>query len=304
MDGDNGNRIVLGTVQFGMPYGIANRTGCPSDEELRSILRTAWEGGIRHLDTARGYGKSEERLGSLLAGEHHNGWRVATKTAGLERFRQEQGCASFADAAAMSLRNSLEALHRDRVDFVLIHSFADTRLEGVLDRLGLERERGRFDELGVSVYQPDEALECLADQRIRHLQLPLNFLDRRWFGGAFERALARHDEVTIHVRSSFLQGLLLNGPDVWPDWVGEAGEIDSILSAASRGLQGGRIELCLRYVASVPWVDRIVIGVDSAAQLSQILSARLSEPLPPELLGRLDQAAELAPQRLLNPSLW
>jgi spore coat polysaccharide biosynthesis protein SpsF len=299
-----GDLITLGTAQFGLDYGITNRTGCPSDEKLRSILRTAWAGGIRHIDTARSYGNSEERLGRLLPETEGATWHITTKIAPLEQMREAHECAADAGAAALSLDLSLAALQSDSVDLLLLHAFEDMGRPGVLDRLELERDRGRFGDLGVSVYDPDEAVECLEDPRIRHIQLPLNLLDRRWFEGAFEPALAKRSDVTIHVRSAFLQGLLLNGPEFWPAWVRNADEIDAILTNASRELEAGRIELCLRYLTSVPWVDRIVVGVDSEAQLRQTLSIGFSEPLPANLLRKLDEAAALVPPRLLNPSLW
>lgn len=298
-----GDLITLGAAQFGSAYGVANRTGCPSDDELRSILRTALAGGVTHVDTARAYGNSEERLGRLLP-EVGGDWRITTKIARLEPMREAHGCEDFGDAAELSLRLSLQALKRDSVDLVLLHWSGDMWRPGVLDRLELERERGRFNDLGISVYDPDEAAECLTDPRIRHLQIPLNLIDRRWFDGAFERALAGREDVTIHARSAFLQGILLNGPELWPEWVPHAQEIDAILTDASRDLAAGRIELCLRYVASVPWVRRIVLGVELASQLAEFLAIRNLDPLPAELLRKLEKAAALAPPRLLNPSLW
>lgn len=304
MSGSIGELITLGTVQFGLPYGIANRAGCPSDEEIMSILKTASSGGITRLDTARSYGTSEARLGHLLPDVDEN-WRITTKIVDLEQMFESHQCRTFSDAAARSLRLSLEALRRDSVDLVLFHRSRDAWRPGVLERLEQEREHGRFNDLGVSVYDPDEAVECMKDPRISHIQLPLNFLDGRWFGGTFEHTLAHRKDVTIHARSAFLQGLLLHGAAIWPKWVAaQAREIDVMLTEVSRELEVGRIDLCLRYVASVPWVNRIVVGVDSATQLHQILSIRFSEPLPADMLRKLKTAASLAPKRLLNPSLW
>jgi aryl-alcohol dehydrogenase-like predicted oxidoreductase len=211
---------------------------------------------------------------------------------------------SFADAAQAYFDRSLAALKRESVEILLLHASEDLWRPSVVECLEREQTRGRFREFGVSVYDSDEAVECLADSRVKHLQLPLNLLDRRWFGAPFEPAIAKRSDVKVHVRSAFLQGLLLNEPELWPEWVRDAHEIDRILSAASRQLEGGRIELCLRYIASVPWVNHIVVGVDSAAQLREILRASRLDPLSSELVAYLDRAACLTPARLLNPSLW
>lgn len=296
--------ITLGAVQFGLDYGVTNRGGSPSDEELRSILRTALDGGITHLDTARTYGTSEERLGRLLPEIGDGAWRITTKIPRLGGMRDAKEFSSFADAAQAYFERSLAALQRGSVEMLLLHASEDLWRPGVVERLGREQARGRFREFGVSVYDPDEAVECLADSRVKHLQVPLNLLDHRWFGAPFEPAIAKRGDVKVDVRSAFLQGLLLNAAELWPEWVREAHEIDRILTAASRQLDGGRIELCLRYIASVPWVNRIVVGVDSASQLREILRASRLDPLSSELLAHLDRAARLTPARLLNPSLW
>ena len=59
--------ITLGTAQLGFEYGITNRSGCPSDEEVCRILSLAKERGITHLDTARAYGNAETRIGCFIS---------------------------------------------------------------------------------------------------------------------------------------------------------------------------------------------------------------------------------------------
>ena len=58
-------KLVLGTVQFGLTYGINNQSGIAKDDELASIFSFANKCGIDLLDTAQGYGNSEERIGNL-----------------------------------------------------------------------------------------------------------------------------------------------------------------------------------------------------------------------------------------------
>lgn len=304
MSGSIGDLITLGAVQFGLDYGITNRSGVPSDEELRSILQTALAGRVTRLDTARSYGNSEERLGKLLPALGEGAWRITTKIPQLGGMRDVEDSPGFADSAVANLDRSLAALQRDSVDLLLLHASEDMWRSGVIERLEKERDRGRFREFGVSVYDPDEAAECLKDSRVEHLQIPLSLLDHRWFGAPFEPAIARRSDVTIHVRSAFLQGLLLHGPEFWPVWVRHANEIDDILMDASRRLEGGRIELCLRFLTSLPWVGRVIVGVHSSLQLREILAIRNLDPLPAELRKKVDRAAGLAPERLLIPSRW
>ena len=55
--------IILGSAQFGLNYGITNKKGKVSEQELVKILELAAESGITTIDTAPAYGSSEETLG-------------------------------------------------------------------------------------------------------------------------------------------------------------------------------------------------------------------------------------------------
>ncbi|MGQ9581236.1 MAG: aldo/keto reductase, partial [Armatimonadota bacterium] len=60
------SRMMLGTAQLGLEYGIANKLGKPCHEEAKAIIATAFECGINCLDTAAGYGTSEEVVGRVM----------------------------------------------------------------------------------------------------------------------------------------------------------------------------------------------------------------------------------------------
>src|SRR5690554_6438117 len=57
------SKIGVGTVQFGTKYGISNSYGQTSEKEVSTILELASQVGIDIIDTANGYGSSENVLG-------------------------------------------------------------------------------------------------------------------------------------------------------------------------------------------------------------------------------------------------
>lgn len=59
------SRLALGTVQFGMSYGISNTAGQVPQDEVAKILDYCKANGIDTLDTARGYGESEAVIGQF-----------------------------------------------------------------------------------------------------------------------------------------------------------------------------------------------------------------------------------------------
>ena len=72
-------KIILGTAQIGMSYGIANTKGKPSKVDSFKILDFAYENNIRYLDTAKIYGNSEEIIGLYIQENQKKNWKIITK---------------------------------------------------------------------------------------------------------------------------------------------------------------------------------------------------------------------------------
>lgn len=296
-------RFVLGTAQLGLDYGIANRSGLPSDEEAHALVAAALTAGVREFDTARGYGLAERRLGRALA--THPAAHVTTKLDPLSDLAPDADTTSVERAVDASIYRSSYDLRQGPLDVVLLHRWAHHAAHDgrIWQRLLELRSRGVIAQLGASVSSPDEAFAALADPDLVQLQIPLNALDRRWEGvGA--AALARG--VAVHVRSSFLQGLLLTGAEKWPVIAGVAGDLMiARLSELARTLgRDGRDDLALAYVRAKPWVDGIVVGVDSRAQLDRDIALFARPPLDAAGVAAVEASFPDVPSSLLDPARW
>ncbi len=193
-------KLALGTVQLGMPYGIANRSGKPDDREAAGILQAAGECGCEWLDTAAAYGSSEETLGRLLPAAWSGPQpRIATKIV----LKAETDPRS-------QLADSLRKLQRDHVDALLLHNEADVSHARLPEFLGLASS-GLADRTGVSCYEPSFAISGL-DAGMTCLQIPCNLFDTR-FPDAGVLESARKQNTIVFVRSIFLQGLFFLPPD-------------------------------------------------------------------------------------------
>ena len=258
--------IVLGTVQFGLPYGIANRQGKPDIGRVREILDLAYQLGIRVLDTAIAYGDSEEVLGSCGMDR----WSVITKVPSLKKI--DDSC--IGDAAHDAVLRSLDRLGADSLHAVLAHDRRDAagdRGRRLRDALSPLVASGQIGRIGVSVYGPDD-MEGIDTGNAKIVQAPLNVFDQRFIhSGATERLSAAGAE--LHVRSVFLQGLLLmparDRPARFALWAGELARFDAGVKAS--GLD--RAAYCLGFVAGQAAVSRCVLGVETARQLSQLVAA-------------------------------
>ncbi len=292
------SELGLGTVQLGLPYGVSNRTGQPSEDEAAAILACALGSGVRTIDTAPAYGGAEELLGRLLpAGA---AVRIVTKTPPLAGAAEvtEAEC----DAVRRSAERSLQRLRRDRLDALLVHHGSDLALPGgerLAGTLAELRDSGVAGRLGASVYDRAELDAARERLPLDLVQLPLNAFDQRLLrDGTLEEL--RREGVEVHVRSSFLQGLLLMGPEQLPAHL-EAAEGPLRRYREERRRAGlGPIEAALGFVAGAPGVDVALVGANSAAELEQCVAALHGRPGP----GMDYASLALEDPNLIDPRQW
>src|SRR5436190_4762934 len=249
------SRIALGTVQFGLSYGVANRSGQIGREEAAEILNHACRAGMDTLDTAITYGESERTLGALGVSR----WTVITK---LPPIPHDVG--DVARWVREQVRGSLDRLNISRLGGLLLHHPKD--LLGVhgdsLYRALLDvKDEGQAGKIGISVYGPDE-LEVLWPRfPVDLVQAPFSIIDRRLANSGWLARLSQAG-VEVHVRSIFLQGLLLMDascrPPLFDRW-------QPVWTTWHTWLERNRLtpqQACLGFALSQPEVARIVIGVD------------------------------------------
>ncbi len=292
------SRLQLGTVQFGMDYGIANTVGKPGYAEVCSILRTAYDGGVRMLDTAATYGDSESVLGRALQdlGLAEN-FTVVTKVPrlALEGLRGRAAERLVLD----TLRTSLERLRLPRLPVCLFHHEEDVVHMNLLERA---RDLGLVEAIGVSL-DSDRCLEQVLASAADCVQVPFNILDRRLLHAGFLDRAQRRD-IKVFTRSVFLQGLLLMPPDRVPAALRVVLPARARLEALAAAAGMAFSELCLRYVLAYPGVTSVLVGVDSVAQLEENLATTAKGALPEDLFRRAQALVPDFPEQVLRPKLW
>lgn len=284
-------KLALGTVQFGLEYGIANRQGRVSLREAQDIVGRARAGGMDTLDTAIGYGDSEQRLGEIGVGD----WRVVSKLPAVPQY-----CRDIAQWVASEVAGSLQRLGAGRLYGLLLH-----RPQQLLEQGGDElyralqqmKQAGLVQKTGVSIYEPAELDALTSRFDLDLVQAPFNLLDRRLIeSGWMERLAQRGTE--LHVRSVFLQGLLLMKPGERPAKFGRWSALWREYDAWLERTQLTPAQACLRYALSFPGIARVIVGVDSVAQLEEILRSA-EGVMPPVPAGLHCTDADL-----VNPARW
>lgn len=289
-------RLALGTVQFGLPYGVANRSGQPPFEAARDILACAIEGGVNVLDTAAGYGESEAVLGRALAELGFSGKvTVVTKVSALAPDLPPARADALVEE---SVRHSLRRLRLERLDLCLFHREQDFRYADSLLRL---RELGLVRRIGCSTTTPAATREILASGRAEALQFPASVLDRRFLPCGAE---ARAGSMAVFARSAYLQGLLFLEDDATPEDLRGVAPARRRLRELARGAGMPLAELALRFVLGRAELDAVLVGVESVAQMRQNLALFASGPLPPDLALEVDAAVPPLPDAVLDPWRW
>jgi aryl-alcohol dehydrogenase-like predicted oxidoreductase len=258
---------------------------------VSDILRRASAAGIDTLDTAISYGDSEECLGRAGV----SGWRVVTKLPPLPSDEPD-----VCDWVRRELEGSLRRLGVSRVEALLVHRSADLGGPVAAEYVrGLEmvKKAGLVRAIGVSVYGPGDLETVWRNLRPDVIQAPLNVLDRRIVRSGWLAKLVDQG-VRLHARSAFLQGLLLMPAERRPAWFQKwSGLLDRWLSwCRENGVSP--LRAALAFSCSQPGVERVVVGVDSPAQLEEILAAKtIGTPCPPADLYSDDVD-------LVEPSRW
>jgi len=262
--------LGLGTAQLGLPYGVSNRAGQPSKAAVAAILEHAVRAGIRTFDTAPAYGESEALLGRLLPREAS--LRIVTKTPPLDG---TEVTAADCEALRRSAERSCERLRRDRLDVLLVHHGADLGLPAgkrlAETVIGL-RDEGVVARLGVSVYDREELDVARRLLPLDIVQLPLSALDQRFLRDGTLDALAE-EGVEVHVRSVFLQGLLLMDPEELPDRLAAAREPVRRFRSQGAGNRLRPLGQALAAVRDLPAVEVVLVGANSAAELAECVAA-------------------------------
>ncbi|MDH6536592.1 aldo/keto reductase [Aurantimicrobium minutum] len=285
------SQLILGTVQFGLDYGITNSSGEIPDQVVQQMLVIAEEHDIRIFDTAADYGNSQYRLGQLAPIGNSN--RYVTK------FSLPTDGSSPTQENVYS--DSMKLLQVEKLHGVLFHKLEDlrdSRLEKTLEILRAGRDAGILSKIGVSIYNWADlelALEVFPDLDL--LQLPANVLDMNLLESDEVHKLKSRG-VEIHVRSVFLQGLLLTSPSQLSDFFEPLKPALIKLQNVSAITGKSVLELVLAKIRHHRYVDAVLVGATSLGELTEITSAWESAS------EYEDFELPAVPREILDPRVW
>jgi aryl-alcohol dehydrogenase-like predicted oxidoreductase len=296
-------KLILGTAQMGFEYGITNATGQPDVSCCIDIIKYAVNNGINILDTARDYGSSEKIIGTTQ--NSLKNIEVITKLSNFQVNKHDSSYEIY-DSIEKSIKTSMLNLKICELNTFLLHTYKHYENNIIWNYLKDEKNHShKIAKLGVSIYMVDEAIKLLKDDDVKHIQIPINLLDDQWDNHDFLTLAKKRNDVTIHCRSIFLQGILVSDASKWPKSAKESNNYVKQLDILVETFKlNNKIELCFSYIKYFDWVDGIVIGVDNIGQLQNNIECFKVRKLTHSEFLHVRKVFRDVPLTILDPRCW
>lgn len=295
------SELCLGTVQFGMKYGINNKIGQPSEKECFEMLDMAINNEITTIDTARAYGIAEVVLGHYIESR-----KCKNKIKLISKLRPniiEPREKDKYNVIYQECKTSLERLHTDQLDGYLLHTpeyIYDDDIVAALQRL---KKEGMVKNIGVSIYDIKDGEEAIK-KGVDYIQLPYSVLDQRGEKTGFlDRATSAG--IKIFARSVFLQGLFMMNTEAVPQGLHKAKPyLDKFKELLD--LYGiNKVEALIHFVKENKNIEYLVIGVEDRHQLSEDIKCFSNDfELNLDFIKNLKTIFRDVEDSIILPSLW
>lgn len=285
------SKLCIGSAQFGSHYGIANKTGIVKMNDIRKIKRLALSKGVRMIDTAKSYFDGEKRLAKVGIDEFITLSKLPVTKPDKNREKW----------VIKSIKKSLKALKLKSFYAVFVHNtnyLYDKNGYKIYRGLVEAQKKGLVRKIGASTYTISEIKTIISKyKKFDIIMLPFNVFDQRPIQTKILEKLEKL-KIEIHSRSTFLQGLLMmdydNLPTRFNRWIEKFKNFDKL----SKKLKLKKYQICLRYVLSNPYIDKVVVGTNNFKQFKELVSTR--GVLYPNI-SNLNSSKEI---NLINPSKW
>jgi len=263
------NKLVLGTAQLGLNYGVTNKTGKPTQSEALEIMKYAVENGINYFDTAYNYGNSEIIIGKFLNfhkknKNNKNKINIITKMPSLKNNKLSE----------KDINNhffkSLHRLGQESIYCYMVHDFNDIVNNcNVINKIFLKfKDEGLIKKIGVSIYDKSQIKFLLKNFNFDLIQIPINIFDQRLLKDDILLDLKKRD-IEIYTRSVFLQGLIFLNKNNLPSKFKSIKKQLEKLNDISLKFNISKEEIALVFISAINEIDKIVIGVEKIEQLKR-----------------------------------
>lgn len=292
--------LRLGTVQFGMDYGI-NKQKQPSVSDCVAMLDYATQNGVANLDTAFAYGTAESVVGEFLKRKTISREKLNISSKLVPNFMDEIAPEDYEAKVLELIKGQLKTLGTDYLDVYLYHSARYIYNDALLSALQVAKKEGLAKKVGVSVYEPDEAKKGLANDKVDFMQFPYSIFDQRMLAsGIFDLPL---NGTEIDTRSAFIQGLIIMGENDIPPFLAKAKPIVRKIDEVCAKFNINRVALAMNFVKQQKSISSLVFGVDNMDQLKADIDY-FNKEIPSSIVNVIANEFKEIEADIVMPSLW
>ena len=294
-------KLCLGTVQFGMPYGLNGKLP-PKIKQSLSFMDYAVHNGITSIDTAEAYGEAERIVGLFIQNKTIERSKLSICTKLLPNCLDGYEENEYYGIIRKHLISSLKRLNLDYVDSFLLHSAKYVDNQAIVDALYRMKKEGLANKVGASVYDPEEVVHCLKNKKIEIVQAPYSLFDHR-LKEARVFDLVTQSKCILNTRSAFLQGLINMHEDDVPKHLRGATDVLKKIDQLCVDNKISRVELALAYVRREKSISELVFGIHSMEQLKENINC-FKKNIPEDVLRMAEKEIGRLERNLVVPSLW
>lgn len=293
--------LCLGTVQFGMDYGVFNQPKKDMDYCVR-CLDYATQNGIRAIDTAAAYGIAEEVTGEFLKKKTVPRNQLFLSTKLLPNVLDNVNPSDYESVITENIEKSLKTLHTDYIDAYFFHSSRYIFDDEMMEALQVVKRKGLAREVGVSIYYEDEAVVAMNNPMVQYVQTPYSVFDHRMKKvGLFDED--KRGNIQVDSRTTFIKGLIRLQEEDVPEHLAKAKPILRKLDEICKKTGYSRIELAIGCVKKEQGINHLVFGIRDLKQLKQDIQA-FEREIPQDVLCKLEQEFSDIDTDIVIPSLW
>lgn len=265
-------QLCIGTAQFGLNYGITNHVGKIPDDDIKTILSKAHKSNIFYIDTAQNYGSSEKEIGKYKP--LGSNFKIVSKLSSLD-LKDSTSKFKLFQIWNDSLNLTLQNLKVEYLDSLLVHNAADFSKSYryfLLEWLESLKAKSIVKKIGVSIYSAAD-LNNIPLEKIDIIQLPFSIYDQRLLKNGTLKKLSNFN-ISIHIRSIFLQGLILNPSSNWPlfinkDFRHHHEKFCKYLTDENMNI----LDFIFWFLSEEIDIEAIVIGISSLREFEKVLKS-------------------------------
>ena len=293
--------LCLGTVQFGMKYGINNTLGQPAEEDVFRMLDVAIDRGIDVIDTARAYGTAE-----LILGRYFDSRKNQKDIKIISKLRPnviESGETDIRGIVRQECEETLRRLRIECLDGYLLHTPGYIRDPKIVDALLYLKELKLVKNIGVSIYEIEDGDVAVSTGAVDYIQLPYSVFDQRGMKEGFIPK-AKNAGIKIFTRSAFLQGLFFMEDERIPAHLNDAKQYLKVIHSVLDKYDLKMADLLLQFVTQEDLIDYLVFGVDTVDQLQEDIASFHENAVPAEAINEIKSSLGEIDKSIIFPSLW